>query len=108
MILKEGVRIHGVQPEITVAMMIVDSIYLANHSDAYPGGVTITSIADGTHTDNSLHYSGCAFDCRIWFLSSAQVAEVAEDIRSQLGEDFDVRVEVDHIHVGWRPRKLGV
>jgi hypothetical protein len=104
--LKEGVRIHGVQPEIVLAIEILDGIYLADHADVYPHGVVVTSICDGTHSENSLHYSGCAFDCRVWFLDVGEITKIAEDARAQLGEDFDVRIEKDHLHVGWKPHKL--
>lgn len=101
---KEGVRVHGVKPEIIPAMMVMDSLY-QGYID-YPHGVVITSIADGQHSDNSKHYGGNAFDCRIWHLSVAEVTRIAGEARQMLGDDYYVRVEKDHIHVDWRPMRL--
>lgn len=104
--LKENIRLHGVRPEVVLAIMVVDSIYLEMFKDQYPTGVMITSVSDGKHSETSGHYAGAAFDCRVWFLSPEQVSTLSITIQNLLGPDFFVKVEKDHIHVGWRPRRL--
>jgi hypothetical protein len=98
--LKHGVRISGVQPEIVLAIMVVESIH-----DEMGIPFTITSILDGKHGKNSFHYSGKAFDIRTWVDDSGTQydhefkLEIARRIRNALGEEFDVVVEPTHIHI---------
>ena len=58
--LKYGVKIKGIQPEIVLACMLIKDIV-----DRYRPFV-VTSVVDGKHSDNSLHYSGNAVDVRIY------------------------------------------
>lgn len=97
--LKKGVNLQGVRPELVFAMMIVAIIYKEKGSL-----LVITSIVDGKHSDTSLHYTGCAFDCRIKNTSTAQVGMIKSAIKEALTEDFDVVLEKTHIHIEYQPR----
>ena len=95
--LKPGVRILGVKPEILLAMMVAERAYL-------PDEMTITSVMEGTHKRGSDHYTGNAFDCRIRHISRARAEEIAHQIGDALGDDFDVVLKPDHLHIEYDPK----
>ena len=114
MIVKKGASIEGTSPKIKHAIEVVDKIYLAHGIDQ---GVVVTSgtegqPGDGVHKHDSLHYTGNAFDCRIWVFKKVstgatdmtKVKAVAKQIREALGKDYDVLVESDHIHIEYDPK----
>lgn len=98
--IKKGVKINGLRPELSLALQIADGIY-NNHKTE----MVITSVVDGVHSSNSLHYSGCAADLRIRDLPSGNASLVTKDMSEKLGSDFDVVLERDHIHVEYQPQK---
>lgn len=98
MILKPGVKFDGVQPETLKAMAEADVIFKPY------GEVVVTSLLDGTHSPNSLHYSGYAFDLRTRHMAHDQIAAASKDLHERLGPDYDVVVEGDHLHVEYDPK----
>lgn len=102
MILKEGVRIIGIRPEVLFALNVCDAIY-----SKYGEELVITSVNDGRHSKSSLHYAGLAVDLRTRYFDAEEVPTIAEDIRSRLGIDYDVVVEKDHIHLEFNPKYRG-
>ncbi len=64
----------------------------------------ITSVCDGKHSATSLHYTGCAFDCRIRALDAKQRKQITSDLKVALTSDFDVVLEATHIHIEYQPR----
>jgi hypothetical protein len=80
---------------------IVEAVSIADKLSKEISGkeITITSILDGVHSKNSLHYSGNAFDLRIWYYTEKQKKALVEKLALALGKDFDVIDEGDHIHV---------
>ena len=97
--IKRGVQINGVQPEIVLAIMVAKSIWEKRGYE-----YTVTSITDGKHSPNSLHYAGLAFDSRTWAddkgnqLSIDEKEALAIELSKALGPDWDVVVESTHIH----------
>lgn len=68
----------------------------------------VTSGTDGKHSAGSLHYSGNAMDLRRWDLDAKGVtAQAVSMLKSQLGSEFDVVLESDHIHVEYDPKASG-
>jgi hypothetical protein len=68
----------------------------------------VTSGRDGQHMSGSLHYSGNAMDLRRHDLDAKGVTGQAVNmLRSQLGGDYDVVLESDHIHVEYDPKEGG-
>ena len=64
--------------------------------------VWITSAADGKHISRSLHYRDKAIDLRISNICPPMWIEArfwAERIQSKLGEDYDIILGIDHIHI---------
>ena len=64
----------------------------------------ITSLMDGKHMDTSKHYVGDAADLRIWFFNNAEKRIAVKQLKKELGVDFDVVLEKDHIHVEYDPK----
>lgn len=95
--LKPGVALSGVQPEIAIAIMVVDALYQDVGLE-----LTVTSITDFVEgrVHNSFHPQGRAFDCRIWGLPTKQLQEdMVKRIKDALGPEFDVVLKSDHIHI---------
>ena len=94
--IKTGVDLRGLAPQMAIAYSIAQQIY---HEVA---GVccVITSASDGKHLPNSLHYCGKALDLRTNSLRPEQVHPVFVALKDALHPGgFDVVLERDHIHV---------
>lgn len=112
--IKKGASLEGIKPEAKHAIEVIDKIYIANGAQLTITSGTEGHAGDGVHTVNSLHYTGYAFDCRIWVFKNqmhgqtdmAKVNAVAKQIREALGRDYDVLVELDHIHVEYDPKTI--
>jgi hypothetical protein len=97
MLLKPGVRVYGIRPEMVLALVAADRVWQRHGSE-----LVVTSAMDGTHSRGSLHYAGCAADLRTWHLDDIEAA--AQELREALGEDFDVVVEASHVHLEFQPK----
>jgi len=64
----------------------------------------ITFATNGTHKKNSLHYTGNAIDLRTRDLSPKQFNDVSRNLSRNLGKNYDVVREGDHIHVEYQPK----
>lgn len=95
--LKEGVRLHGIRAEIVLALVIADGIYESENES-----LVVTSVIDGVHMHASIHYTGGAVDIRT---PQANVDRIAQRIMTAIGDDFDVVVEGNHIHIEWQPKE---
>lgn len=101
--LKPGVNITGIRPEMIVALLASEGVYRALNTD-----LVVTSCLDGKHAPTSLHYAGAAVDLRTRDFESPAVAQKARDmIAEALGQDFDVVLEADHIHLESQARYRG-
>ena len=98
MSLKAGVRTLGVRPEIVLALMIAKDVY-AGHGQA--AAFVITSIIEGVHARASIHYMGGAVDLRRPVIKTT---EIVDDLAAKLGDDYDVVLENDHVHIEWQPK----
>jgi len=56
---KPGVNLKGLQPQMLIALQVVEEEF-----KAYGIDTVITSVNDGEHKENSYHYQGRAFDFR--------------------------------------------
>ena len=65
--------------------------------------LVVTSCVDGKHSPHSRHYTGDAFDMRIWYLDDKSSYRWA--LKEILGPDYDVVIESDHIHVEFDPER---
>lgn len=106
------------------AVAILRAVASTAPDNLYGNTVFVTSANDSVHKDGSLHYSGRAFDLRteplpsgaarvgavMAFGSEAREKEIrwwCQRIRAQLGDDYDVVQEIDHIHVEYDPKGSG-
>ena len=93
--IKTGVDLRGLTPQMAVAYSIAQQIY---HEVAGQRCV-ITSASDGKHMPNSLHYKGKALDLRTNNLRPEQVHPVFVALKEALHPgQFDVVLESGHIH----------
>jgi hypothetical protein len=100
--LKHGVKLTDLKPQMVLAAFIVAECM----KRLDPGcSATITSANDSKHKDGSLHYFGRAFDFRTKDFGGSK-AQLVLDIRTALGQDFDVLLEAEgtvneHLHLEW-------
>lgn len=99
--IKAGVDLRGLQSQMAIAYVIACTIW------AERAGVpcVITSGSDSKHGPNSLHYKGRALDLRTNSLRSEQVHPIYIALKEALGAQFDVVLEVDHIHLEFDPKE---
>lgn len=100
MLLKAGVRLTNLQPQMVLAAVIIHGIYARSGVEC-----VITSANDSKHSDKSLHYKGCALDFRTKNYQYNKEA-LCQEIKAALGPDFDVVLEDkdgpnQHLHVEW-------
>ena len=94
--IKKGVKLPaGVA--IGIALQIIDPI-LREHNQE----LVLTSYLDGKHSKGSLHYVGLAIDLRTWDITTPR--DCVREMQKALGEDFDVILERDHIHLEYQPK----
>ena len=68
--------------------------------------VRLTSGIEGEHGMDSYHYQMCAFDFdQVKPKKSTDVQRVYQAIRVELGPEYDVVVEGDHLHVEWNKKR---
>lgn len=102
MIFKPGVKVAGIRPETVVAMLVAQQIFYMLGKQ-----LVITSVMDGKHRPDSLHYKGYAIDIRTRHLNETELARVVEYLRANLTHEYDVVPEATHIHVEFDPKTGG-
>lgn len=96
--IKKGVALAGMSPTLAIATQIVEPI-LAKYGQE----LVITSCMDGKHKRSSAHYTGMAIDLRIWDITDAD--RCVEEMQYNLGKNYDVLLENDHIHLEFDPEQ---
>ena len=94
--IKRGVSLNHIRPEIIPAIIIAKDIV-----ESMGREFTITSITEGKHRLDSLHYTGRAFDFRSRNMTPTEKDKCAEQLAALLGDEFDVVKEATHIHCEW-------
>jgi len=94
----KSVNLNDVHHKVYSAIAIVAQIYEAHGSD-----LVITSVRDSKHGKHSLHYVGKAFDIRIWNIKVDKYV-LGKELQKALGDEYDVVVEKDHIHIEYDPK----
>lgn len=94
--IKAGVDISRLNREIRRGLQIVNTFVRGFHTELF-----ITSTFESNHSAGSLHYSNDAFD----FSRPVLNREKVKSLKERLGNDYDVVVESDHIHVEYDPKK---
>lgn len=96
--LKQGVRVHGLSTPILIAIIVAEGVYAELGYD-----LVVTAGIDGKHTDHSSHYSGNAVDLRTNILPEIAAQKALAKLQQRLTEDYFCQIEVDHIHIQFRP-----
>jgi len=97
MLLKPGVDISQLKPQIRKKLTLINNIF-----QKYRDEMVITSTYGGNHAPGSLHYAHLAIDLRLPARNN-NIEPLSTDIRSALGSDYDVILETDHIHIEYDP-----
>lgn len=98
MILKNGVKIAGLDTRMQEAIDVCDRIYKAHQYN-----LVITS-ALRPDDKKSKHSKGLAFDIRTRMYGPIERKQIHNKIASKLFEKYDVIMEEDHIHIEWEPK----
>lgn len=97
--IKQGVKAAGLQPEILLAIAEAREVWRE-----FDAELVITSLLDGRHMKDSLHYKGLAVDLRTRHLLKPDRATAAARLRVALGPEYDVVLHTTHIHVEHDPK----
>ncbi|HWR51224.1 MAG TPA: hypothetical protein VN428_08965 [Bryobacteraceae bacterium] len=100
LLLKPGVRVAGLRPEILLGVVAAERVFEEAGVD-----LVVTACVDGKHSAGSLHYAGQAVDLRTRDLAAEARPKLGVRIRECLGEDYDVVLEPDHIHLEFQPKR---
>lgn len=94
---KAGVNAFGIHPRAWSAMMLcADIIYQTAGKEC-----VFTSHSGDIHGEESYHYLAGAFDARTRHLTEEEQEGVAHRLARKLGDQWDVVLESDHLHVEW-------
>ena len=98
----ESVSLEGLRPAMILALPVICGHFSENNYYR----VVITSGTEKTteHKKGSKHYIGQALDLRNWHVLGDMELFVAS-LRQLLGPDFDVILEIDHIHIEYDPKQ---
>lgn len=102
---KNSSVIFNLSSKMVAALPIVDQVYLH-----YGKECVITSAKDGKHMEGSKHNSdgwnkepSDAIDTRTFYFNKETRIKVAGTLQSQLGINYDVVLESNHIHIEYDP-----
>ncbi len=97
--IKPKARVRGLQPEMILALTVASDVY-----SQYDVICVVTEGTGGKHSSGSLHYVGLAVDLRTRSIPPNLREPVAQQIRVALGEEYDVVLESDHLHIEFQPK----
>lgn len=97
----DSVIVYGVEKEILLALQVAEGVF----SD-YGYDCIVTSLKDGKHGPNSLHYVGAAVDLRSKHLKLSDVNRVFSALKERLPLGFDCVNELSpaHFHIEYQPK----
>lgn len=96
---KYGAKISGMKPEILLGIIIASQVY-----EKYNIDYVITEVSGGKHGRGSLHYVGFAVDTRTRDMNKALQLKITKEVGIALGDEFDVLLEGNHLHVEFQPK----
>ena len=101
MMIKDGVNLTGLRPEMVIAVIAASQIW-----SSLAKNLVITSALDGVHSSTSLHYTGCALDFRTNYFMPEEAEKAHRRLKEALGWQYDVLLEKDHCHVEYQPKRI--
>ncbi len=103
--IKDGVETRGLNIKMRKVLMAADHIWKSQGQElVLTEGVSDLSEAGVIHSEWSLHPFGMAVDLRTYYFTDDTKNHVAELLREELDDDYDVVVEDTHIHVERDPK----
>ena len=100
LLLKPGVRVAGLRPEILLAVVAAERVCAEMGVDC-----VVTACVDGVHQAGSLHYCGLAVDLRSRDFRPGNADKAIARLKQCLGTDYDVVLETDHIHIEFQQKQ---
>lgn len=98
---KQSVSLNGIKNELVLAIIVAKASFEEHGADCI-----ITSVCDGSHSKQSLHYAGCAVDFRTRHVDGLTLGLIVLEIQAALPDDeFDVIREETHLHIEWQPKR---
>jgi hypothetical protein len=100
--LKPGCQARGVQPEILLALQIIDGVYGILGVPLWD----VTELTGSKHMTGSKHYIGQGADLRLpsrYVTQGGVDSAAARMMRERLGAEYDVVVESNHVHLEFDP-----
>ena len=97
---QNAASIRGIQPELAIALTLLCHLF-ARHKVA----VRLSAGVDSKHKAASLHYVGHAIDISYRNIPQYLITLLHAEMRSVLGDEFDVIAETTHFHVEFQPKK---
>ncbi|KKL60573.1 hypothetical protein LCGC14_2203930, partial [marine sediment metagenome] len=98
MLLKPGVDISRLRPEIRKRLSVIENAV----KECEANNLIITSTYEGTHSAGSLHYANLAIDIRC----IGNGDNLLKLLKRDLGPDYDVVNERGHIHIEYDPKPV--
>lgn len=102
--LKEGVSLRGCKSEILFALQVAEGVWTSKGAPE----LVVTCGSDGRHHRGSLHYLGQAVDLRTYNLPGGYrgqgAQEATEELQDRLGDEYDVVLEFNHVHIEFQPK----
>ncbi len=106
--IKAGVRVHGFQPPIVIALMVWRDICNKHGVES-----RLTGGLEGKHSPGSLHYVGLACDVSRHELDAIDRLQTAfAELRVNLNGDdpaiqgdYDIVLEPSHLHIEFQPKR---
>lgn len=102
--IKTGAKINGVQPEILLALIIIQPIFMKENCN-----LVLTEVTGGKHKHESKHYIGQAVDIRSKNINPISKEIILDNCKIALGENFDFILEGkgtenEHYHLEYDPK----
>jgi len=100
--IKAGVDIGELRAVMVVGLMVAQEAFGAVGKE-----LVVTSGDDSKHSKNSLHYQNKALDLRTRHLAPGEGESIVAQMQDNLGNDWDIILEDDHIHMEYDPSPPG-
>lgn len=98
--IKDGVSLIGLDSKMILALIIADQVYSDHNID----DCVLTSATDSKHGEHSHHYKELAIDIRTSNIDVNMRQPIVAALQKQLGIQYQVIYEVDHIHIEFDPK----
>jgi len=96
-----GVNLTSLHPSMRKVFKATTKVW---NNESY-GEPVITETWGGRHSAGSFHPFGRALDFRLPVKNKVILKSLVKELRTKLGEDYDVVLESTHIHIEYDPKE---